>query len=145
MEAQRVVVHARDAKAVGFGAGCNHQLAVRQALAALQHHVAGVRLHRCHPIPLPADAMAGQQGVVAGRHLPKRQFAAEALIQEGQKDEAISRFHQQQRGMSGAPRQLQGGVEAGESATHDHDGRGHRLLGTGARLRGRSRVMRQAV
>ena len=89
--------------------------------------------------------MASEQGVVAGRHLPERQFAAEAFIEKRQKDEAISRFHQQQRGMPWAPRQLEGGVEAGESATHDHDGRGHRLLGTGARLRGRSRVMRQAV
>jgi len=76
VEAQGVVFHSGDAKAVGFGAGGDHQLAVSQALAALQHHVAGVRLYGRHPIPLPADAMAGQQGVVAGRHLPERQFSA---------------------------------------------------------------------
>ncbi len=145
VEAQGMLFNSWDAKAVGLGAGGDHQLAIAQALTALQHHLAGAWLHRRHPITLPANAMASEEGVVAGSHLPERQFAAEALVKEWQKDEAISRFHQQQGRMSGAPRQLQGGVEAGESATHDHDGRGHRLLGTGARLRGQSRVMRQAI
>ena len=123
-EADGVFVHPGDAEALQSRSRGQHQLAVGELApgGGVQEPVAAVDLH--HRIPQPGDAAAGQQGVVAGGDLPAAQFAAQQLIQQGQKQKFSVGLDQQQGGVLPLFGQGQGGVEPTESATHDGDRRG---------------------
>ena len=77
--------------------GGQHQLAELEAAAAGRLHLMAVGVYCRDPIPQPGHATAGEQGVVAGANFPAAQLAAEQLVEQGQKQEALARFDQQDR------------------------------------------------
>ena len=100
--------------------GGQHQLAELDAAAAGHVHLMAVGVYRRNPIPQPGHATAGEQGVVAGANFPAAQLAAEQLVEQGQKQEALARFDQQDRRVVTLAGQGQSRVETSEATTGDY-------------------------
>ena len=122
-EAEAVDVRARYTEELGTPPRGDHQAAIGKAATAGGVDLLLAGIDAIDPVLQPAHPLAGQQGVVAGGDLPAPQFAAEQLVEQRQKQEALLRFDQQNRRMATALGEGQSGVEAGEAPPDDDDRR----------------------